>query len=133
MSDSCRHLQLLAFLHSGFRDWCIVRIFTEGTSIEALQRTVKGELPAVDWDRIDRAEQLLKDMLHVTPGKLRAPIFTVLGFIAWYKGSGTTANAYYDLALELDSGYTMAGLLQQFLNLGGTPKVNLSKDTAYGV
>lgn len=131
-SDEELH-RYLAFLHSGFRDWCITRIFTEETTVGALQRTVKGELPTVDWERIDRAEQILKDMLHVTPGKLRAPVFTVLGFIAWYKGSGSTATSYYDLALEVDSGYTMAGLLRQLLNFGGSPKVVLSRDTAYGV
>ena len=84
-----------------------------------------------DWNRVDEAEALLIDLLAYTPGAYRAPLFTTLGYLAWYKGRGTTAKKYLDKALEAEAGYRLAELLRQLINNGILAAVTTSKATAY--
>ncbi|MGN5734765.1 DUF4192 domain-containing protein [Arthrobacter psychrochitiniphilus] len=86
---------------------------------------------APQWDRIDSAEKLLRQLLTIAaPGHVAAPL-TMIGHICWWKGKGTAAGNYMHIALTFDPDYHLASLLDQMLSAGVVSGWAQHKNTAY--
>lgn len=83
------------------------------------------------WARVNQGEALLVELLAQTPGEFRAPLYTMLAYISWYKGRSTLGVEYLDKALTAAPGYRLAGLLKHLMDVGYLPKVATDKATAY--
>ncbi|MBG0741299.1 DUF4192 family protein [Paeniglutamicibacter antarcticus] len=65
-----------------------------------------------------------------TPTHAAAPL-TMLGHICWWKGRGTAAANYMQVALTFDPDYHLASMLDQLLGAGAVSDWAQHKDTAY--
>ncbi|WP_246848471.1 DUF4192 family protein [Pseudarthrobacter sp. NIBRBAC000502772] len=86
---------------------------------------------APDWDRIDTAEALLRQLYSVAAPKHAAAPLTVLGCIAWWKGKGSFASDLMDLARSFDPDYRLARLMSQMLGCGLVAGWATNKTQAY--
>ncbi|ALV40044.1 hypothetical protein AU252_01755 [Pseudarthrobacter sulfonivorans] len=87
--------------------------------------------PAPDWDRIDTAEGLLRQLYAVAAPEHAAAPLTVLGCIAWWKGKGSIASDLMDFAGTFDPDYRLARLMSQMLGCGLVAGWATSKTQAY--
>lgn len=126
--DACL---LVAYMQNRMiRDRMLADFFS--TNEQEFSAILVGDLTTCPtWARADQAQTLLVELLSQTPDKFRAPLFTALGFIAWYKGQATLADQYFRLALDIDPDYELAKLLVQIAGLGILPQVALNAETAY--
>jgi hypothetical protein len=83
------------------------------------------------WDRIDAAERLLLRLFSIASPQHAAAPLTLLGFIAWWKGRGSTAADFMDLALSFDPEYRLAQLMKEMLSCGLASGWARSKTQAY--
>ncbi|MHA7291985.1 DUF4192 domain-containing protein [Arthrobacter sp. MDT3-24] len=86
---------------------------------------------APDWDRIDTAEGLLRQLYAVAAPEHAAAPLAVLGCIAWWKGKGSIASDLMDLARSFDPDYRLARLMSQMLGCGLVAGWATSKSQAY--
>lgn len=84
-----------------------------------------------DWSRVDATEALLLHLLTYTPGAARAELFSLLGWLSWYKGRSSVAVAYFKKALETQPGHRLTLLLNEMLRTGALPAVSKNPATAY--
>lgn len=122
---------LVAYLQNRMiRDRVLADFFS--TSEDEFSAILMGDMTTrPNWARVDQAHTLLVELLAHTPETFRAPLFTALGFIAWYKGRATMAGQYFQLALDVDADYELAKLLAQVAELGMIPSVVRNPETAY--
>ncbi|MBG0741104.1 DUF4192 domain-containing protein [Paeniglutamicibacter antarcticus] len=129
--DTATACQLVAYLQNvGLRDRVIadfININDEEYGAVLIGKTSTCPM----WSRVDQGEALLVELLAQTPGEFRAPLYTMLGHISWYKGWSTTADQYLDKALTAAPGYRLADLLKKMIDLGFLPEVVKNKATAY--
>lgn len=71
-----------------------------------------------NWARLDAGEELLQHILRRLESTYRAPILCILGWIYWCRGRGSWAGAYFELAEQDETGYSLAKLLDELLNTG---------------
>lgn len=126
--DACL---LVAYIQSNMlRDRILADFY--GAADEDFAAALVGEMTTrPNWERADQAHELLLKLLPQTPDMFRAPLFTALGFLAWYKGQSTMANGYFQLALDSDRDYRLAQLLVQVTELGILPKVATDPENGY--
>lgn len=122
---------LVAYMQSNMlRDRIMADFFS--TADEDFRAALVGELTTrPTWERADQAHELLLKLLPQTPDTFRAPLFTSLGYLAWYKGQSTMAHGYFKLALDSDRDYRLAELLVQVTELGILPKVVTDPENGY--
>jgi hypothetical protein len=84
-----------------------------------------------DWDRVDRAQQLARDLMETAPEGYRAPLLTLIGWLSYLKGQSSVAAEHFNLAIEDSPGYRLAGLLEQLVSRGTVAPVAQDADTAY--
>jgi hypothetical protein len=84
-----------------------------------------------DWDRVDRAQQLARDLMETAPEGYRAPLLTLIGWLSYLKGQSSVAAEHFNLAIEDSPGYRLAGLLEQLVSRGTVAPVAQDPDTAY--
>lgn len=84
-----------------------------------------------NWQCVDQAETLLVELLAQAPGKFRAPLYTMLGHLTWYKGRASMAAEHMEKALDAAPGYRLAALFKELLDHGALPKVAMHKGLAY--
>lgn len=77
---------------------------------------------SVGTDRDLRLESFWIDLATRCDGPLAAPPLALLGMHVWSQGNGTLAAAAAERALEVDSGYRLALLLDQALSVGVRPR-----------
>lgn len=63
----------------------------------------------------------LGELTRYVPLELSPPLLTCLGIFAWWGGDGTVAGTCFERALEIEPGYTLAGLLMRALAAGLRP------------
>lgn len=127
------HEQLVEALaglqYLGFRDQILADMPGINQPMAATLFGATGEAP--QWDRIDNAEKLLRQLLTIAaPAHAAAPL-TMLGHICWWKGRGTAAANYMHVALTFDPDYHLARLLDQLLGAGVVSGWAQHKHTAY--
>jgi hypothetical protein len=84
-----------------------------------------------DWDRVDRAQQLARDLMETAPDGFRAPLLTLIGWLSYLKGQSSVAAEHFTLAIEDSPGYRLAGLLEQLVSRGTVAPVAKDQATAY--
>ncbi|MCZ2403565.1 DUF4192 domain-containing protein [Paenarthrobacter sp. Z7-10] len=124
---------LIAFLQDAMiRDRLMADIVATSTSVEDFNNAMMGNLTdAPNWRRVDDAEATLLQLLTETPGKYRAPLLTVTGWIQWLKGKGTHASQYFLAALETDGSYQLAQLFDRLTDAGHVAPVAKNQATGY--
>ena len=114
------------------RDRLMVDVVSAATSVEEFSNALMGRFTqAPNWRRVDTAESTLARLLTETPGMYRAPLLTIIGWLEWLKGRGTSAGQYLTAAMQADSGYRLAQLLDQLVTGGYIAEVARNKGLAY--
>ncbi|MEO8908168.1 MAG: DUF4192 domain-containing protein [Microbacteriaceae bacterium] len=75
-----------------------------------------------DPDRIATAIELLGHLAACAPKSLRAPLLTMLAWLHWALGSGSTAGLFIEQARAIDPRYGLAELLDSMLQNGMLPE-----------
>lgn len=102
------------------------------TAAEHLRQLLLGQTTTrPDWERIDQAEHVLAGLLGHAPQGHRAGALTILGWIAWYKGSGSAAHVWFTRAERDTPGYRLANLLAELVSGKFLPAVCKNPATAY--
>lgn len=81
--------------------------------------------------RVDQGGALLVELLAQTPHQFRAPLYTMLGHISWYKGRFSLAVAYVEKAMAATPSCRLATLLKALTDRGILPGVVMSQGNAY--
>jgi hypothetical protein len=99
---------------------------------------MQAQARTMDWPRWDHALKtaaqrapsqsdaaIARDLLagsarHARPGK-RAPVLTVLAWLAWFEGNGVRARLLVQQALDDRPGYSLALMVDEFLLRGIAP------------
>jgi hypothetical protein len=78
--------------------------------------------PAPDLDDIPCADRRVEDTLEAlcraTPARFAAPVLTIAGSHAWWRGDGTKAGMCVDVALEIEPDHKLARLMRLSLDHG---------------
>jgi hypothetical protein len=84
-----------------------------------------------DWNRVDRAEETARVLIDAAPEGYRAPLLTLIGWLAYLKGQSSTAANHFDLAIADTPGYRLAELMEQLVSRGTIAPVAQDPATAY--
>jgi hypothetical protein len=79
-------------------------------------------MPTPDPERIARAIELLKSLAACAPKTVRAPLLTMLAWLNWALGLGSTAGLFIEHARAIDPRYGLAELLDSMLHNGMLPE-----------
>jgi len=79
-------------------------------------------MPRPDPERLQRAIGLLKRVTADAPTSARAPLFTMLAWMQWALGSGSTAGLHLESALAIDPAYGLAEIVDGMLRMGMLPE-----------
>ena len=90
-----------------------------------------GEGIAPDWNRVDRAQETARDLIDAAPEGYRAPLLTLIGWLAYLKGQSSVAADHFKLALADTPGYRLAELMDQLVSRGTIAPVARNQETAY--
>lgn len=71
-----------------------------------------------NWNRMNTADLLLIHLASAGSGTARAAALTMLAWIAWCRGQGSTAHSYLERAVLVKPGYRLAELLLELLGQG---------------
>jgi hypothetical protein len=71
-----------------------------------------------NWNRMNTADLLLVHLASAGSGTARAAALTMLAWIAWCRGQGSTAHSYLERAVLVRPGYRLAELLLELLGQG---------------
>ncbi|MDI3243008.1 DUF4192 domain-containing protein [Arthrobacter sp. AL08] len=132
-TDPATAVELLAcFQRPDLRDalFCNV-IDPERPDAEDSGNLLVGEGIAPDWDRVDRAQDTARDLIDAAPEGYRAPLLTLIGWLAYLKGQSSVAGDHFGLALADTSGYRLAALMDQLVSRGTIAPVAKNQATAY--
>lgn len=84
-----------------------------------------------DWPTINRAAGLFQSLLGYSCGTPAAALLTMLAWIEWIKGRGSSAGRYVARSLEIDPEYELALLLDELFSSGLLPYWAMSPATAW--
>lgn len=129
--DTQRACLLAAFLQNvGLRDRLMADLIN--TDEEEFENVLLGQITTrPTWERAQQGEALLVELLTQTPHQFRAPLYTMLGFISWYKGRSSTAATYMAKALESTPDYRQALLFEELMQVGYLPAVATNREISY--
>ena len=125
--DARQRAQVAVVLHDRWvRDAVLARWLPELPWVE--DATVPDALvemtrPLRPWPTTDHHEGLgrLLTLVSQVPRDLGGPLLTLGAMVAWTRGDGAVANEVCDLALEVDPGCRLAGMLRRALEVGLRP------------
>ncbi|AIY02988.1 hypothetical protein ART_3389 [Arthrobacter sp. PAMC 25486] len=83
------------------------------------------------WQRVDRAQELLLHLYTRADGTDAAPVLTSLGIIQWWEGKGSRARQCFQHALEADPNYRLAQLSDQMVGAGILAPWAMDKNSAF--
>lgn len=131
--DENTALQLIAALHTpNLRDRIIADTINTDDDLKEFARTLIGQYTGLpDWHRVDAIEKLITELFTYTPDEARAPLFSFLGWISWYKGRATIAARHLAKARETDPGHKLAQLLNQLVHTGTLTECTKNEHAAY--
>jgi hypothetical protein len=90
-----------------------------------------GQGITADWNRVDRAQKTARFLIGAAPEGYRAPLLTLIGWLAYLKGRSSVAAEHFDLVIADTPGYRLAELMEQLVNRGTIAPVAQDADTAY--
>lgn len=126
-------VELLAcFQRPDLRDTLFCNVIDpEAPDAEGSGNLLVGEGIAPDWDRVDRAQETARDLIDAAPEGYRAPLLTLIGWLAYLKGQSSVAGDHFKLALTDTPGYRLAELMDQLVSRGTIAPVAKNQATAY--
>jgi hypothetical protein len=71
--------------------------------------------------RIEAAVRMLRHLVSLAPQPWQLAPLTLLAWLEWARGSGSSAGDYLDQALGIGPGYELARLFQQMIGTGRVP------------
>jgi hypothetical protein len=74
-----------------------------------------------DGLRIEGAVRLLRHLISIAPRPWQLAPLTMLAWLEWARGQGSSAGDYLDQALSIGPGYELARLFDQMLSAGRIP------------
>ncbi|MGO4587002.1 DUF4192 domain-containing protein [Arthrobacter sp. 2RAF6] len=129
--DEATALNLVAnFQHVFVRDMMACDIVSDGTASPGDVILGTGDI-APDWNRVAKAEKIMRELVDAAPVGYRAPLQTLIGWIHFYRGTASAATQYYELALEDTPRYRLAKLLSEVARRGAVAGVAQNPATAY--
>lgn len=129
--DEATALKLVAnFQHVFVRDMMACDIVSDGTAHPGDVILGTGGI-APDWNRVAKAEKIMRELVEAAPVGYRAPLQTLIGWLHFYRGSASAATQYYALALEDTPRYRLAELLSEMARRGAVAGVAQNPATAY--
>lgn len=126
-------VELLAcFQRPDLRDTLFCNVIDpEALDAEGSGNLLVGEGITPDWDRVDRGQETARDLIDAAPEGYRAPLLTLIGWLAYLKGQSSVAGDHFKLALTDTPGYRLAELMDQLVSRGTIAPVAKNQDTAY--
>lgn len=126
--------QLVGYLHTkALRDRIMADTITGSDDPATYAQVLTGAWDGQpDWARVDATEALLTRLLARTPAGDRAPLFSFLGWLCWYKGRSSVAHSYCGKALTSDPGHRLAHLMGELITRGALPYASTRAQTSYG-
>ncbi|MBT2523194.1 DUF4192 family protein [Arthrobacter sp. ISL-28] len=119
-----------AFQHVFIRDVLLCEIVHEHIDNAGKVLLGHGGI-APDWARVDKARDIARELIQAAPEGYRAPMLTLIGWLEFYKGRGSTANHHFELATHDTKGYRLAELLSEVIRRGTVAGTAQNPDTAY--
>ncbi|SDS37172.1 DUF4192 family protein [Microterricola viridarii] len=89
---------------------------------EQSARLLWGEGPRPDPERVEAAIALLLELVARSPRSRKPPPLTLLAWLNWALGRSSRAGVLLGMALGIDPGYGLAGLLDAMLRAGHVPE-----------
>ncbi|MFJ4030386.1 DUF4192 domain-containing protein, partial [Paenarthrobacter sp. NPDC089989] len=126
-------VQLLAcFQYPALRDvlMCTV-IEPERTDAEGSAYLLLGVGITPDWARVDRAQEIARELITAAPESYRAPLLTVIGWLSYLKGQSSVAGEHFTAALDDVPGYRLAELMEEIIGNGRIAPVAADETTGY--
>jgi hypothetical protein len=90
-----------------------------------------GQGITADWNRVDRAQETARLLIDAAPEGYRAPLLTLIGWLAYLKGQSSIAADHFAAAVADTPGYRLAELMAQLVNRGTIAPVAQDAATAY--
>lgn len=87
----------------------------------SLARSMWGEGPQPDADRLKQALELVRWVTALLPEKHRAGPLSTAAWLSWALGRSTHASAYAQMALAIDSQHGLAQIVESFTLAGHLP------------
>ncbi|WP_423185088.1 DUF4192 domain-containing protein [Arthrobacter sp. NyZ413] len=84
-----------------------------------------------DWNRVDRAQDMARVLIDAAPEGYRAPLLTLIGWLAYLKGQSSVAADHFTAAIEDTPGYRLAELMDQLVSRGTIAPVAQDEHTSY--
>jgi hypothetical protein len=132
-TDPDMTVELLAcFQRPDLRDvlFCNV-IDPDRTEAEGSGDLLIGQGIAPDWNRVDRAQETARALIEAAPDGYRAPMLTLIGWLAYLKGQSSIAADHFTAAVADTPGYRLAELMGRVVSEGRIAPVAQDEDTAY--
>ncbi|WP_271394743.1 DUF4192 family protein [Neomicrococcus lactis] len=73
------------------------------------------------WDRVDRCAELAQEMLSAAEGRELTALLSILSWVDWMRGRGSSALAIAQQALKNDENYSLASLMEDIVASGYQP------------
>ncbi|MBO1269827.1 DUF4192 domain-containing protein [Arthrobacter cavernae] len=86
---------------------------------------------APDWNRVDRAQETACQLMGAAPQGYRAPLLTLIGWLAYLKGQSSVAADHLAAAVEDTPGYRLAELMEEIIGNGNLAPVAKDENTGY--
>jgi hypothetical protein len=81
-----------------------------------------GEGSRPDPERIEAAIELLLELIARAPRRCKPPALCMLAWLNWALGRSSRAAVFIEMALAIDPGYGLAGILETMLAIGRLPE-----------
>nr|WP_015061950.1 DUF4192 domain-containing protein [Arthrobacter sp. J3.40]AFK89327.1 hypothetical protein [Arthrobacter sp. J3.40] len=132
-TDPERAAELLAcFQRPDLRDAMFVNVIDpQRPDAEDCGDLLIGEGIAPDWNEVDRAQDVARTLIAAAPEGYRAPLLTLIGWLAYLKGQATIAVEHFTLAIEDTPGYRLAEMMEELVKRGTIAPVAQDAATAY--
>lgn len=81
-----------------------------------------GDGPRPDPERIEAAIELLLELVARSPRRCTPPALCMVAWLNWALGRSSRAAVFLEMALAIDPGYGLAGILETMLAIGRLPE-----------
>lgn len=88
---------------------------------EAMATTSALGTGVPNWKRVDRCAELAQELLSAAEGRDRSALLSILSWVDWMRGRGSSSLATAELALKNEADYSLAQLMVDVVTSGYQP------------